>query len=57
MSLGGLGLDLASRGGGAGGGGGRGEVVARNAAEYLVLKRSYKGLEMPATGAFFGGGI
>ncbi|PNW80058.1 hypothetical protein CHLRE_08g376150v5 [Chlamydomonas reinhardtii] len=51
VSLGGLGLDLASRGGGAGGGGGRGEVVARNAAEYLVLKRSYKGLEMPATGA------
>ncbi|KAG2430011.1 hypothetical protein HYH02_013839 [Chlamydomonas schloesseri] len=51
VSLGNLGLDLASRGGGAGGGGGRGEIVARNAAEYLALKRSYKGLEMPATGA------
>ncbi len=27
------------------------EVVARNAAQYLALKREYKGLETPLTGA------
>ncbi|KAG2484510.1 hypothetical protein HYH03_016653 [Edaphochlamys debaryana] len=46
-SLGGLGLSVASRVPGAEG---RHELVARNAAEFLQLKRSYKGLEMPATG-------
>lgn len=33
-----------------GGGAGR-QVAARTGAEYLALKRSYRGLETPATGA------
>lgn len=31
--------------------GGKGEIVARSAGEYLAVKRSYQGLETPATGA------
>ncbi|KXZ56090.1 hypothetical protein GPECTOR_2g972 [Gonium pectorale] len=47
QALGGLeGLSLATRGSANGR-----EVIARNAAEYLALKRTFKGLEMPATGA------
>ncbi|GIL79542.1 hypothetical protein Vretimale_12223 [Volvox reticuliferus] len=45
QALGNLGLSVATRGTG-------GEVVARTAAEFLTLKRTFKGLEMPATGAF-----
>ncbi|GLI68211.1 hypothetical protein VaNZ11_012555 [Volvox africanus] len=44
QALGNLGLNVAIRGSG-------GEVVARTAAEFLALKRTFKGLEMPATGA------
>ncbi|PNH08060.1 Diphthamide biosynthesis protein 2 [Tetrabaena socialis] len=47
QAMGHLGLSVASRGSG----NARMEVAARSAAEYLALKRSYKGLEMPATGA------
>ncbi len=73
QKFGGLGLGLVVGGGGAGGGSSSGlslaargggavaasrhEVSARTAAEYLALKRSYKGLEMPATGGYGGGGL
>ncbi|GIL52269.1 hypothetical protein Vafri_8184 [Volvox africanus] len=44
QALGNLGLNVASRGAGE-------LVVARTAAEFLALKRTFRGLEMPATGA------